>query len=275
MLPRTPGRHIPSPPGEAHDRPCSPDAGKWHARTFTRRGAAFPRDRAYRFPHRGRSVCDPGNPAVADAALRGHARRHELCRECQHHGHGDRRPGGRLLQPAYRPQARHSREPRAARHSHHPAGVSARSHDLHAPSHRAGPLHGLGLCADAGLSRRTVQRDGCRRCVRGLYRRQCCEQPGRPADLGCCGRHVWPGVELLPLCAAQPLRCGAGLLHHPARAADACHAGDALAPFSHDRALAQPRFARPLPSASASCSPSSAHSPSSTSCWCARRSRSA
>jgi hypothetical protein len=45
-----------------------------------------------------------------------------------------------------------------------------------------GPVHGIGIHADARLSRRRVQRDGRRRRVRRLHHRQCREQSDRPAD---------------------------------------------------------------------------------------------
>ena len=54
------------------------------------------------------------------------------------------------------------------------------------------------------------------------------------------------GLELLFLRAAQSRRRGAGLLHHPARQADARDADGAIAVRGHDRALAQPGAARGL-----------------------------
>ena len=83
-----------------------------NARPFAGRGAALPRHRPHRLPDRGRSVRDAGHPAVADAALQRDAGRDGLCGQCQHHGHGGRRARRRLSQPAYRPAARHSRQPR-------------------------------------------------------------------------------------------------------------------------------------------------------------------
>ena len=138
-----------------------------------------------------------------------------------------------------------------------------------------GPLHGVGVRADAGLSRRTMQFDGRRRRLCRLHHRQCRQQSDRAAGFGGRRRQLRAGVELLFLRAAQSRRRGAGVFHHRARPADACDADDAIAVRGHDRATgATRRCARPSPSASASCSPSSAPSPSSISCWCARRSRS-
>ena len=246
-----------------------------NARSFTRRGAAIPRHRPDGVPDRGRSVRHAGDPSLADPALQRDPGRDGLCGQCQHHGHGGRRARGRLPEPAYRPPARHSRQPGPARDPHHAAGERARSHRVHDPARRAGPVHGVGVRADAGLSRRAMQFDGCRRRVRRLYHRQRRQQSDRAAGVGRSRRYARAGLEFLFLRAAQSRRRGAGLLHHPARQADACDARGAIAVRGHDRALAQPGAARrPSPSASASCSPSSAPLPSSISCWCARRCRS-
>ena len=104
----------------------------------------------------------------------------------------------------------------------------------------AGPLHGVGLCADAGLSRRTVQFDGRRRRVRRLHHRQRRQQSGRAAGVGRGGRHLGLAVEFLFLCAAQSCRRGAGLFHHRARQADACDASGAIAVCGDHWPLAQP-----------------------------------
>ena len=134
----------------------------------------------------------------------------------------------------------------------------------------AGPVHGVGLCADAGLSRRAMQLDGRRRRVCGLYHRQRRQQSDRAAGVGRGRRHARAGVELLFLRAAQSGRRGAGVLHHSARQADAGDARDAIAVRGDASPIgAIRRCARPSRSASASCSPSSAPSPSSISCWCA------
>ena len=55
------------------------------------------RDRAHGLPHRGRPVRDPGDPALAGAALPGEPGRHGLRRQRQHHGHGRVRAARRLL----------------------------------------------------------------------------------------------------------------------------------------------------------------------------------
>ena len=213
------------------------DGNAW---SLTRRGAAIPRHRPHGVPDRGRSVRHAGDPPLADPALQRNPRRDGLCGQCEHHGHGGRGARGRLPEPAYRPPARHSRKPGPARDPHHAAGERPRSNRVHDPAHRAGPLHGLGVCADAGLSRRAMQFDGCRRRVRRLYHRQRRQQSDRAAGVGRIGRYARAGLELLFLRAAQSCRRGAGLLHHPARQADACDAHGAIAVRRHDRALAQP-----------------------------------
>ena len=131
-----------------------------------------------------------------------------------------------------------------ARDPHHAAGERPRSDRVHDPAHCAGPVHGVGVCADAGLSRRAMQFDGRRRRVRCLYHRQRRQQSDRPAGFGGGRRHARAGLELLLLCAAQSRRRGAGLLHHPARQADACDADGAIAVRGDDRALAQSRAPR-------------------------------
>ena len=247
MLPRTPGRRIPFLlRGSSHDRPVRATEIRHdgHARPFAGRGAAVDRHRAHRISNRGRSVRDASDPAFACTALSGDAGRNGICGQRHHHGHGARRARRRLLQPAYRPPARHSRQPCRAGDPDQPACVRAEPHRFHDIARRAGPVHGVCLCADARLSRRAMQRDGCRRCVRGLHHRQCRQQSDRPLDLGCRRRQLWPGVELLPFRAAQHRRRDPRLFHHQACPADACDGRAVLTASGHACALAQPAASR-------------------------------
>ena len=274
MLPRTPGCHIPYSMRNRHDgypRASDDLPGHGDACAFARRGLALGRHRPDRIPHRGGFVRDASDPAVARAALSGRAGRDGFRCQRHHHGHGARGSRRRLLQPAHRPPARHPHQSHAARNSHDLACISARSHHFHPAAHHPGPVHGFGLCVDAGLSRRAMQRDGCRRRIRGLYHWQCREQPDRAANLGGSRRYLRACLEFLFLRAAQSGRRGAGLFHHRAGQADACDGHGLVAARRYDRALAQPEAAAPpLASASASCSPSSVPSLTSISCWCAR-----
>ena len=218
MLPHTPRRHIPFPIASRetrHDRHLRADeAGRdGHARPFARRGAAIPDHRPDGLSHRGRPVRDAGDPSLPDAALQRDPGRDGLCGQCLDHGHGGRRPRGRLPQPAYRPAARHSLQPRPACDPDHAVGERARSHRVHDPARPAGAVHGVGLCVDAGLSRRAMQFDGRRRRLCRLYHRQCRQQSDRAAGVGGGGRQLRAGVEFLFLRAAQSRRRGAGVLH--------------------------------------------------------------
>ena len=115
-------------------------------------------------------------PSLARAYQRD-AGRHGLRGQCQHDGHGGRGARGRAVQPADRPAARHPGQPRAC--SSIPTALLAVAPDLTTFTmlrDRAGAVHGVRLHADAGLSRRGVQRDGRRRRVRRLHHRQCREQ---------------------------------------------------------------------------------------------------
>ena len=125
-----------------------------------------------------------------------------------------------LLQPPHRPAARHSGQPLRARHSDRAARGRAGPDHLHDPARRPGALHGLGLHADARLSRRGMQRDGRRRRVRRLHHRQCREQPDRPAGLRRRRRPSRARGQFLFLRGAQSCRRAAGLLHHPLDHAD-------------------------------------------------------
>ncbi len=157
-----------------------------HAWSFTGRGAAIPRHRPDGFSYGGRSVRDAGDPSFAYAALQRDPGCDGLCGQCLDHGHGGRRPRGRFSQSAYRPPARHSPQPGAARGPDHAAGERARPHNIYDPARAPGPVHGVGLRADAGLSRRAVQFDGRRRRLCRLHHRQCRQQSDRAADIGRC-----------------------------------------------------------------------------------------
>ena len=173
-----------------------------NARPFAGRGAAIPDHRPDRLPDRGRPVRDPGDPALADQALQRHPGGDGFCGQRQHDGNGGRRTGRRIPQPAHRPPARHSPQPRLACDSDDAAGGRARSHRIHDPSRHAGIVHGVRVRADAGLSRRTVQLDGCRRRVCGLYHRQCRQQPDRPAGFrrGCRYISGWRRISISLRC---------------------------------------------------------------------------
>ena len=154
------------------------------------------------------------------------------------------------------------RQPLRARHPDRAARGRAGSHHLHDPAHRAGALHGVGLHADARLSRRGVQRDGRRRRIRGLHHRQCREQPDRPADLGGRRRSSRACRQFLFLRGAQSRRRGAGLFHHPRDHADGRWRRRPRRRLRSGRSIcATRRCARRSASAFASCSRSSARSP--------------
>ncbi len=119
-------------------------------------------------------------------------------------------------------RAGNSGQPVRAGDSDRAAGRRAGPHDLHHPAHRPGALHGVGLHADARLSRRGMQRDGRGRRVRGLHHRQCRQQPDRPADLGRRRRSSRACRQFLFLRGAQSRRRGAGLFHHPLDHAASC-----------------------------------------------------
>jgi len=221
VLPHTPRRHIASfqksfTRETRHDRYIRADEIRidGHARSFAARGAAIPRHRPDGFSHRGRSVCDAGDPSFAHAALQRDPGRDGLCGQRVDHGHGGRRPRGRFPQPAHRPPARHSLQPGPARDPDHAVGERARPHNVHDPARAPGSVHGVGLCLDAGLSRRAMHLDGRRRRVRRLHHRQCRQQSDRTAGVGRGGRQLRAGVELLFFrgCSISPARCWCILL---------------------------------------------------------------
>ncbi len=175
--------------------------------------AAQSGDRADRVPDRGRPVRHPGHPAVARPRLRRGAGRDGLRGQCQHDRHGGSRAGrGASSAARIDRRTRHRREPGAAGDPDHPAGVRARSRHLHRPAGRAGPLHVGGVHADAGLSRRALQRRRCRRRPRRLRHRQRRQQPVRPPAVGRRRRPSRPRRQLLRLRRAEPERSGAGLV---------------------------------------------------------------
>ena len=194
--------------------------------------------------------------------------RHGLRRQRQHHGHGGLRPRRGAVLPAHRPPARHPGQPRAARHTDGAAGGRARARHLHAAAHRAGRLHGLGIHADARLSRRGIQRRRRGRRLRRLHHRQRREQPDRPADLGGASPiiWVWPRTSTSSQLSTWPARCwSTSRCTRPRR----CRRWGRRSPRRSrpGRSICATRRCAPASaSASASCSPSSAPSPSSTSC---------
>ncbi|MEZ0097336.1 hypothetical protein ABIF25_000918 [Bradyrhizobium elkanii] len=180
------------------------------ARSFAGRGAAISGDRPHRIPDRRRPVRNSGNSTNSGAALRRNAWCDGFRRQRQHDRHGGRRTGGRILQPAHRSQDGHSGKPTSARDSDELACRRAEPYRLHDSSHHAGPLHGFSLYAHPCLSGRTVQRDGCRRRLRGLYHRERRKQSYRTSHLGVCVPQSGPGDEFLFLCPAQSRRRAAG-----------------------------------------------------------------
>ena len=75
-------------------------------------------------------------------------------------------------------------QPRLARDPDRAAGECTGSRHLHPSAGGARPVHGRGLHADAGLSRRTLQRRGFRQRICRLYHRQRRKQSDRSPDLG-------------------------------------------------------------------------------------------
>ena len=121
-----------------------------------RRRAPLARHRPHRFPHRGRPVRDAGDPALAGRPI-GDAGGDGLRGQRQHVRHGGRRSRRRLLQPrSTAGSASVSLAVLAIPTS--AAGDRAQPDRLHAAAHRARPVHGVGLHADARLSRRAMQR---------------------------------------------------------------------------------------------------------------------
>ena len=102
----------------------------------------------------------------------------------------------------------------------------------------AGAVHGVGVCPDAGLSRRTMQLDGRRRRVCRLYHRQCRQQSDRTAGVGRGRRQL--GLASNFYFFALLNLAGAVLVYFTIRArqADARDADDAIAVRGNDRALA-------------------------------------
>ena len=199
------------------------------------------------------------------------AGRDGLRRQRQHDRHGGGRAGGRLLQPPHRPpRAASSLSLALLADPDRAARRRARPRHLHRPARRARPLHGGGVHADPGLSRRALQRRRRRRRARRLRHRQCRQQPVRPAAVG----RASPTISASPpTSTSSPLLNLAGAVlvwfwlgRTPPMTAQAPRTGSPLATWA--RASAQRAAARAAsPSASASCSPSSAPSPTSTSCW--------
>ena len=121
-----------------------------------------------------------------------------------------------------------------------------------------------------------MQHGGRRQRVRRLHHRQRRQQSRRAHDVGRGCRSSRAGVQLLFLRRAEPGGRGAGLFHHRPDQADGSggeRRGLAARRLGR-RICATPACGPPSASASASCSPSSARSPTSISCWCASRFRS-
>ena len=104
--------------------------------------------------HGRRPVRDAGDPAVAGAAYNVTPAAMGFAVNASTMGMAVAGLAVALVQPADRPPARHPRQPGAAVDPDRAAGGRAGSDDFHDAAHRAGALHGVGLHADAGLSRR-------------------------------------------------------------------------------------------------------------------------
>ena len=207
-----------------------------------------------------------------------HAGRNGLCGQRQHHGHGGRRARGRLLQPAYRSPARHSRQPCRAGDPDQRCSRSRPNLTVFTVLRVA-----QGLCMASAftltlayLGEQCSAMDAGGAFAAYITGNVASNLIGRLISAAVAD-NSGPGGELLLLRAAQPRRRGARLFHHQARPARCMRWADAgLTARGDAGAFAQLRScAPPSASASASCSPSSALSPTSTSCWCARRCRSA
>ena len=128
--------------------------------------------RAHRFSDARRSFRDAGDFAIASARVPGHARGDGICGQRDNYRHGGIEPRRRRPQSADRPEAWRRCLPCGPRHPDIAARNRARSHDLHWPPRRAGPLHGRSFHADPRLSRRAFHRGGssCGLCC--LYHRK-------------------------------------------------------------------------------------------------------
>ena len=185
-----------------------------------RRAGPVAVDRSDRLSDRGRPVRDAGHPAVAGAGLWRHASRHGIGRQRQHDRHGGGRSSGGLFQPSHPAAPGHRRQPGIAVDPDRVARDRPRPRHLHRAAGGARHLHVRGLHADAGLSRRTVQRWRCGRGARGLRHRQCREQSVRSPAIGCRSRPSGPRQQFLRVRFAQPQRCRAGLVLARAHALD-------------------------------------------------------
>ena len=112
-----------------------------------------------------------------------------------------------------RPPKRHPHQSDRARDPDRAARACARSHHLHPAARIARAVHGGGIHADAGLSRRALQRRRFGQRFRRLHHRQRRQQSGRAPHLGRRGRSFRPCLQLLFLCRHQPARRRAGLFH--------------------------------------------------------------
>ena len=156
---------------------------------------------------------------------------------------------------------------------HHAARRRTRPHDLHDPAGASGPLHGVGFYAHAGLSGRAMQLAD----AGGAFAAYI---TGNVASnlIGRLIRRRWStlraGSEFLFFALLN--LAGAVLVYFTIRRVQPMPAdARAQSPFAAWSPICAIRgCGRPSPSASASCSPSSAPLPSSISYWCVRRCRS-
>ena len=200
---------------------------------------AQPRDRPDRLPHRRRPVRDPGHPAVARPRLRRDARpRWALPSTPARSAWRWRVSLVAFFSRRIDRARRHRRQPRPALGPDHPARDRAGPRHLHRPAGRAGHVHVGGVHADAGLSRRALQR-------RAMPPAR--SPPTSPAtsratcSAGCCRRRS-PTISGLAtnfyvFAAAQSERCRAGLVLARAHAVD-----------DGAGASSRPRRSRPGPS---------------------------
>ena len=149
-----------------------------------RRPPPLHRHRADGLLDRRRPLRHPGYPPLARQALRRRPRRHGICRQRKHHGHGGVGPRRRLFQPRDRSEKGHPAQPRLTRNPHHTARSRARPHHLHPASRDPGALHGGRLHSHPCLSRRALQRRRFGERLCRLHHRQRRQQPHRAPDLG-------------------------------------------------------------------------------------------
>ncbi len=188
-----------------------------------RRPPPLHRHRADGLLDRRRPLRHPGYSPLARQALRRRPRRHGICRQREHHGHGGVGPCRRLFQPRDRSEKGHPAQPRPTRDPDHAARSCARPHHLHPASRDAGALHGGRLHSHPCLSRRALQRRRLGERVCRLHHRQRRQQPHRAPDLGGRRRPFRHRRQFLLLRLAQSARRRARLFHRREGAADEGH----------------------------------------------------